>query len=178
MKLHPICASLAAVLLAALTLLIASRAAAPVYAENSRIERLHMMQTLLPDSESFVPLETPADSDCVQAVYQSKGGYVVETAADAYAGEIRMLVGVDKNGRVTGLVARDLRETIGLGRRALHDRAFLAQFLNTRGDAIVGKNIDAISGATVTSKAVARSVNAASAAITGVDAASGATWGG
>lgn len=178
MKLHPMCVSLAAVLFAALALLIASRAAAPVYAENSQRERLRMMQALLPGSESFVPAENPADNDCVQAVYESSGGYVVETAAEAYAGEIRMLVGVDKGGRVTGLVVRDLRETLGLGRRALRDHAFLSQFLNTRGDAIIGENIDAISGATVTSKAVARSVNAASAAITGVDAESGATWGG
>jgi len=51
--------------------------------------------------------------------------------------------------------------------------------LNTSGEAEVGTNVDAISGATVTSKAVARSINSAVAYVTGADVSSAATeWGG
>jgi electron transport complex protein RnfG len=90
-----------------------------------------------------------------------------------------MLIGVTIEGKVTGLVVRDMSDTLGLGGNALTDHEFLAQFLNTSGEAEIGTNIDAISGATVTSKAITRSINSAVAYVTGADTDSGATaWGG
>ena len=90
-----------------------------------------------------------------------------------------MLIGVHNDGYVTGLQVRQMEETFGLGAEALSDWEFLSQFLRTEGDATVGENIDAISGATVTSKAITRSVNSAVAFVTGSDVDSGATsWGG
>ena len=90
-----------------------------------------------------------------------------------------MLIGVSKDGKVTGLVVREMSETAGLCLNALNDTDFLAQFLNTSGDAEVGTNVDAITGATVTSKAITRCVNSAVAYVTGADIDSGATsWGG
>jgi electron transport complex protein RnfG len=72
-----------------------------------------------------------------------------------------------------------MSETFGLGGKALNDWQFLAQYLQTSGDAAVGENVDAITGATVTSKAVTRCVNAAVGYVTGADTSSGATsWGG
>jgi electron transport complex protein RnfG len=90
-----------------------------------------------------------------------------------------MLIGVSNEGSVTGLQVRRMEETFGLGAKALTDWEFLAQFLRTDGDAEVGTNVDALTGATVTSKAIARSVNSAVAFVTGADISSGATsWGG
>ena len=104
---------------------------------------------------------------------------MVLTQTRGYAGDIVMLVGVSNDGKVTGLQVRQMSETWGLGYEAMTDADFLKQFLNTQGDAQIGENVDAITGATVTSKAVARSVNSAVAFVTGADADSGATsWGG
>ena len=104
---------------------------------------------------------------------------MVETVTAGYAGDIRMMVGVSNEGTVTGLVVLDMEETYGLGANALTDHKFLSQMLNTSGEAEVGTNVDAISGATVTSKAVVRSVNSAVAFVTGADVGSAATsWGG
>ena len=90
-----------------------------------------------------------------------------------------MLVGVSNEGTVTGLVVRDLSETYGLGANALTDTEFLSQYLETSGEAEVGNNVDAITGATVTSKAVTRAVNTAVGYVTGADTTSSATtWGG
>ena len=55
------------------------------------------------------------------------------------------------------------------------DAPFLLQFLGTAGEAAVDENIDALTGATVTSKAVTRAVNSAAAFVTGADVSSGAT---
>ena len=77
------------------------------------------------------------------------------------------------------MVVTDLQETFGLGAEALTDHVFLAQFLNTPGELEVGTDVDAITGATVTSKAIAKSINSAVAYVTGADIATGATeWGG
>ena len=66
-------------------------------------------------------------------------------------------------------------ETFGLGRGAQTDASFLLQFLHASGEAAVGVDIDALTGATVTSKAVTRAVNSAAAFVTGADVSSGAT---
>ena len=88
-------------------------------------------------------------------------------------------MGVDDGGTVTGVVVRDLQETFGLGRRAMVDVPFLTQLLFDYDTLTVGENVDALTGATVTSKALVRAVNAAKAFVTGADISSGATtWGG
>ena len=61
----------------------------------------------------------------------------------------------------------------------LREWEFLAQYLYTTGEAEVGADVDALTGATVTSTAIARCVNSAVAYVTGADVGSGATsWGG
>ena len=168
--------------------------------KNAQAEHLRLMQTLLPGSETF-EVEPYAGEDAnIRSVHKSDIGFVVETVTYGYAGEITMLVGVNNAGKVTGLVVSKAHETFGLGGKALTDHVFLSQFLNKTGsfevatagaDAFSGAtaeaaptegeavSVDAITGATVTSKAVVRCVNSAVAYVTGADASSGATsWGG
>ena len=148
---------------------------------RARVEHQNIMATLLPGSLHFTQVPYTGEDANIRSVHKdSEGfGYVIETVTTGYAGEIRMLIGVSKDGKVTGLVVREMNETPGLGLNALNDVDFLSQFLNTEGDAEVGTNVDAITGATVTSKAIARCVNSAVAYVTGADIDSGATsWGG
>ena len=145
-------------------------------AEKNAQKQFHeQLLTLLPGSESFAEEAYTGEDANIRKVYKADNGYVIETAVQGYVDEIVMLVGVSNEGSVTGLVIRDMHETPGVGTKALKDWQFLAQFLKTEGDAQIGTNVDAISGATVTSKAVAKSVNSAVAFVTGADADSGAT---
>ena len=90
-----------------------------------------------------------------------------------------MLVAVDFDGAVVGAVVREMEETFGLGAEALSDAGFLSQLIWSRGELAVGDNVDALTGATVTSRAVVKAVNSASAFVTGADVSSSATeWGG
>ena len=147
--------------------------------DNRELELQAKMETLLPGSTTFVCEEYTGEDTNIACVYKGETGFVIGTTTAGYAGPISMLIGVDSDGYVTGLQVRNMEETFGLGADALTDWEFLAQFLRTEGDATVGTNIDAITGATVTSKAIARSVNSAVAFVTGSDADSGATsWGG
>ena len=166
--------ALAAALLFGITAGTASLRAERVQAEHENI-----MRTLLPGSTDFVREAYTGDDANIVSVHRADNGYVIETKVYGYADDIIMMVGVNNDGRVTGLTVRQMAETYGLGNNALTDYEFLAQFLNTEGDSEVGGNVDAITGATVTSKAIARSVNSAVAFVTGVDVATEATsWGG
>ena len=96
-------------------------------------------------------------------------GYVVSvTTADGFDGDITLAVGWDAEGRMNGISFMELTETPGMGMRADEDD-FKGQFANRTaypftliksGDA--GETeISAISGATITSRAVVNAVNAA-----------------
>ena len=187
------------IFLMAAILLGASFGLRDIAVANANTEHVWLMHKLLPGSESFV-LEPYSGEDAnIRSVHKSEVGFVIETVTNGYAGPITMLIGVGNDGKVTGLVVRELSETIGLGANALNDHAFLSQFLNSEGSFAVGTSgadafsgatgesasgeaevtVDAISGATVTSKAIVCCVNSAVAYVTGADIGSGATsWGG
>lgn len=143
--------------------------------KNAKTEFDRALKTLLPGSTSFEKEVPDNDSDSIRAAYKGETGYVIETVTHGYADDIIVLVGVSNDGKVTGLVVREMHETPGLGGNALWDYKFLAQFLNTDGNAKEGVDIDALSGATVTTKAITRCVNAAVGYVTGTDTDSGAT---
>ena len=142
---------------------------------NYEAELHTLMLSLLPGSTSFAEEAYEGEDSNIKAVYRAENGCVIMTSTYGYAGDLVMLIGVDNGGDVKGVVVREMSETYGLGANALSDVDFLAQFLWTEGDAEVGANVDAITGATVTSKAVARSVNSAVGFMTGVDAITSAT---
>ena len=189
-----------AVLIAAGILFGASFGLDGIAAQNAQKEQLHLMQTLLPDSETFTTEPYLGEDENICCVHKAENGYVIETVTNGYVGEITMYIGVNLDGKVTGLVVRDQSETFGLGAQALTDHAFLKQFLNSSGSFEVATSaadvfsgatgvdvqtegdtveIDALTGATVTSKAIVRAVNSAVAYVTGADADSAATsWGG
>ena len=184
--------------LCALVLFGASFGLKGIAQAKAQEEHLWLMQTLLPGSENFT-LEPYSGEDAnIRSVHKGENGFVIETCTNGYAGEITMLIGVSNEGKVVGLRVLSMSETLGLGANALKDHEFLAQFLNTSGsvaiqtggeDAFSGATgssggdtetyVDGITGATVTSKAIARCVNSAVAYVTGADVESGATsWGG
>lgn len=179
MKLKQLLLPVLAIALAAVILLGASVILAETAEKKEQEDLDFLLSTLLPGSTAFEREEYTGEDAAIRAVYHAENGYVIETATQGYVDEITMYVGVTNKGQVVGLVVDELHETYGLGTKALTDTDFLAQFLGTSGDAVVGENVDAITGATVTSKAVARCVNAAVAFVTGADSSSGATsWGG
>lgn len=188
------------ILVIAAVLLAASFGLNGIAAQNAQEDHLWLMQTLLPDSKDFVLEPYSGEDSNIRSVHKAENGFVIQTVTYGYAGEITMYIGVNNEGRVTGLVVRDMSETFGLGAQALTDHVFLKQFLNSSGsfevvtaapDAFSSATgevtevegdtvgVDALTGATVTSKAIVRSVNSAVAYVTGADAASAATtWGG
>lgn len=188
------------ILVVALVLFGTSFALQGTAARKAQEEHLWLMQTLLPGSESFTAETYSGEDANIVSVHKAENGFVVETNVYGYADYIRMMTAVNNDGKVTGLVVLEAHETVGLGNEALTDHVFLKQFLNASGtfevtthgaDAFSSATgttesadgetvkVDGITGATVTSKAIAKSVNSAVAYVTGADVASSATtWGG
>lgn len=87
----------------------------------------------------------------------------IQVAPKGYGGAINMVVGVSDAGEVTGVAIISMSETPGLGSKA-NDDSFLNQFIGKRAGVSIGKgsnNVDAITGATVTSRAVTAGVSEA-----------------
>ena len=92
-------------------------------------------------------------------------GYALKIVSSGSQGNIEMMVGVDGEGAVTGVSIVDNSETSGIGSRVMsNENGVLDQFIgksSTDTPLTVGKNVDAISGATVSSRGVTTGVNAA-----------------
>lgn len=179
MNIKQIWKPLLAIALAAVLLLGVSAVLKPIREKKALEEREFVMSYLLIDGAPFEEELYTGEDETITAVYKGSNGYIVETTVDGYADKIVLWVGVKNDGYVTGITVRDLDETHGLGREAMFDVEYLLQYLRTTGEAAVGEDIDAMTGATVSSKAITRGVNAAVAFVTGADVSSSATeWGG
>lgn len=96
-------------------------------------------------------------------------GYVVTaTSKDGYGGDITVSVGITTEGEVKGIEFLTLAETAGLGMnaaepewKAQYANQAVEQFTVTKSGASSDGEIDAISGATITSNAVTGAVNLA-----------------
>lgn len=92
-------------------------------------------------------------------------GYVFTSSAKGYGGAIGVMVGLDTEGVITGIEILSHGETPGLGANATSD-GFKSKFVGKSGELTVdknsndGQNIQAITAATITSKAVTSAVNA------------------
>lgn len=101
-------------------------------------------------------------------------GYVIETTSgEGYGGNITLYAGITNDGIVNGVSILSISETPGLGMRA--GEVLIPQFSGkmatgftyTKSGSQSDSDIDAISGATITTEAVTNAVNGAVSAFTG-----------
>lgn len=146
-------------------------------AEIEAETRAAAMREVLPDAETFTDVSDALSEEfktenTITSIFSATAsdgadaGYAVMVAPRGFGGEIVMIVGIGTDGAVTGVVITEMSETAGLGTKAT-DPAFLSQYAGKSGSLSVvkgeaGENqISAITGATVTSRAVTTGVLAA-----------------
>ena len=117
------------------------------------------------------------------AVLNGHEGVAVETSVDGFGGTIRVMVGFDAEGNILGYEILEHQETPGLGSHMVH------WFKNADkpGQNIIGRkagalqvskdggDVDAITAATITSRAFLKAINQAYAEQFGVEAHTGAS---
>ena len=109
-------------------------------------------------------------SDVVRVAKDADGnvlGYVLSvTTSEGYNGDIVFSMGIRMDGTLNGISFLSIAETPGLGMKA--EEVLSPQFMNknvpqfeyTKSGAVADSQIDAISGATVTTNAITNGVNA------------------
>ena len=133
-------------------------------AANQEKKTQDALAVVLPGVQGLQKVELAGDAGIVSEVYASGESYAVKVLPSGFDGAITMMVGIE-DGQVTGISVISHTETPGLGAVAAAQNAkgdaFRSQFVGQSGELEVGDQIDAMSGATITSKAVVAGVNAA-----------------
>ena len=142
------------------------------------------MQAVFPDADADAFESVDVDTDIANQVIKDLGisgsidevctvdggetGYVITTTdGEGYGGDIQVTVGITADGMVSGVSFLSISETAGLGMKAT-EASFYEQYVGVQTDQFYvskdggeGEPIDALSGATITTRAVTGAVNAA-----------------
>ena len=166
------------VIVAGLLGLVNSVTEGPI-AEKNKTKTAAAIQQVLPEMEGSPAVVELTDEMTAAAsgagatiteAYEAQAGgsvigYALKIVASGSQGNIEMMVGVDAEGAVTGVSIVKNSETSGIGSKVMsNENGVLDQFIGKSaadGTLSVGKNVDAISGATVSSRGVTTGVNAA-----------------
>lgn len=149
-----------------------------VFAQAAGFEDIAMKPDLAPeDLTAYVKqLGYDVDINGIAGAWDDDGnqlGYVITvTDHEGYGGDIRFSMGITNDGILNGISILSISETAGLGMRA--EEVLKPQFANkqittfeyTKTGAAADNQIDAISGATITTNAVVGGVNAGIAVFT------------
>lgn len=141
---------------------------APKIAENNEKAEIAARQLVFPDAATFSDVKTGENATYVESLDESGNviGYVFTSSSKGYGGEIRVMTGISADGKVTGMEILAIEETAGLGMNAKKDD-FRNQYVSAEGEFTVVKSgageneIQALTGATITSQAVTDAVNIA-----------------
>ena len=166
------------VIVAGLLGLVNSVTEGPI-AEKNKTKTAAAIQEVLPEMEGSPAVVELTDEMTAAAsgagatiteAYEAQAGgsvigYALKIVASGSQGNIEMMVGVDAEGTVTGVSIVKNSETSGIGSKVMNnENGVLDQFIGKSaadGTLAVGRNVDAISGATVSSRGVTTGVNAA-----------------
>ena len=139
---------------------------APIIAAANEAKTQKAVNEVLPGGGESI--EFTDASGLISEVYESETGYAIKVAPNGFGGAIEMMVGVSKDGNVLDISIIKHAETPSLGAVAAdkgsNGQNFRNSFVGLSGEIKVSKEggeADTISGATITSKAVAAGVNVA-----------------
>ncbi|MBQ3417066.1 MAG: RnfABCDGE type electron transport complex subunit G [Ruminococcus sp.] len=153
-------------------LAITNSVTADKIAENEAQKKTESMQTVVPDAASFEALDT----DDAEAYFglDANGniiGYAISTTATGYGGQVKVMTGIGTDSAIIGVdVFYNDDETPGLGKNTSNE-SFTDQYsgLFADNDIVVSKDdtagsaqtVDAVTSATISSRAVTKAVNEA-----------------
>lgn len=157
---------IAAVVAAALALV--NQITKPIIDRVNAEKTQQAIQIVLPGGYDEEITDYTDETGLVTKVYKGANGYALEVTPAGFDNTITMMVGVDFEGKVLGISVISHTESAGLGAVAAADNAagnaFRDQFIGLSGSVSVSKDggtVDAITNATITSRAVCDGVNAA-----------------
>ncbi len=135
---------------------------APVIAENERRIAQAAYHEVLPTAQTFETITGYTTADVLEIVKDPAGsGYVVKAQGQGYGGKVPAVVAFDANGQIAAVKFLENGETKGFGSRLYEETDWANQFQGKEAKKMTISDIDALSGATISSKAAVQAVNAA-----------------
>ncbi len=139
---------------------------APIIAEQQEAAANAAYLAVLPEADGFEEVTDFATTNVQSVLKATNGaGWVIKVSAKGFGGDVPVVVGFDAGGAIVGIQFMENSETAGYGQKLVDGSedgiAFTQQFIGMTEAPVVGTNIDAISGATVSSKAAASAVTTA-----------------
>ncbi len=132
----------------------------PVILENREARQRIIYEQLMPEATNFVAQTIEVEGVTASLVVEEDLGYIVVSQAKGYSGQVPVAVGFSPEGTIISVIPLDNTETPGLGdKNQLF--AFTDQFAGIESDEVTFEDVDAITGATISSKAVLDAVNQA-----------------
>lgn len=152
-------------LAASFLLAVTNGVTAPIIEENALRTANETRQALLPaaGTEGFVAETVPGSAaGGVTEIYRAVNGagYVITASAGGYGGEVPVMVAFGEDGAIVAARFLENSETPGLGQRVRTD-AFQTQFAGMAAEPFALEDIDALTGATISSRAATNGINAA-----------------
>jgi Na+-translocating ferredoxin:NAD+ oxidoreductase subunit G len=157
-------------LITALLLAVTNQMTSVKIAEMNQQTESASRQVVLPGATAFEDSkdETYAIGKNGSVIF----GYVFTTKTKSYGGDLSVMTGISKDGKVTGVVILSISDTPGLGLNAQKEsfRNQYKQAVPEKGFEVIKSGtaapgqINAMTGATITSKAVTKCVDEAVAA--------------
>lgn len=143
------------IICAVMSMLLAftNQVTAPIIAEAEAEAEREAQMEVLPQADSFLQIEQAGLPESITKVCSANNGagYVFSLTAQGYGGKgtLKMTVGIDMDGKITGVKVLSHKETAGLGSKITSDADFYGQFPGL--DAAGAAGADTISGATFSS---------------------------
>lgn len=139
---------------------------APIIAEQQEAAANEAYLAVLPDADGFEEVTDFATTNVQSVLKATNGaGWVIKASAKGFGGDVPVVVGFNAEGTIVGIQFMENSETAGYGQKLVDGSAdgvaFTQQFIGMSEAPAVGTNIDAITGATVSSKAAASAVTTA-----------------
>ena len=176
--LKPALILLSIVVASVLVLALVNRFTANTIAQHTEEKQHAAMASVMPGANVFSEMYCEDTTvDRISGAYAGTTflGYCVEVTSNGFGGAVRLMIGVDPNGSITGVSILDHSETADVGANA-SGSDFLDQYIGKSGSITVNTGLNAVqavTGATITSKVVTQAVNTALTAVLNYDSEGG-----
>ncbi len=148
--------------IAGVVLAVSNYITEPAIKAQEQQKKLNARKLLLPEASTFIE----KGNICIGKHNDKEIGYIVTAEGKGYGGSIWIMVGIDTNYKITDFTILKSHETPGLGDK-IKDTWFKSQFVGKTANQIelhkepTKEYIQAITGATISSKAITCAMKAA-----------------
>lgn len=155
---------------AAITLGLINEIAEPIIQERKKTEEKQALKELFPDAvaEQKIMVKDKKPIDAYYKIFENNThcGYVLVMLGSGYGGDMKIMACYTPDGKIISVILLDNLETPGIGKKA-EKSAYMDKFIGKGADQPIPiikgmlpqKEVDAITGATITFMGIAEALN-------------------